>query len=98
MTWFRGMMNEEVINIIVGEQMTHQVSISIKDSMLSLTKRTRKLVEGNLSSKKRSLKLEKFLKKSSMELVRNYQPLGNRSWMMTKYFNLLVLLVPSMLI
>lgn len=31
-------MNEEVINTIVGEQTTHQVSISIKDSMLSSTK------------------------------------------------------------
>ena len=74
MTWLRGMMNEEVISTIVREQMTHQVSISIKDLMFSSTKRTRKLVEGN------------------------YQPLGNRSWMMTKYFNLPMLLVPSMLI
>lgn len=48
-------MNEEVISTIVGEQAAHQVSISIKDSMLSSTKRTRKLVEGKLILSKKDL-------------------------------------------
>lgn len=98
MTWSRGMMNEDVISMIIGIQTAGEICLTLKKTMLPLITEQESWLKDNLYSlKKGSSKLEDFLQKFK-SICNNPNAIGKPKSNEDKNFQLTCALEPPIYI